>query len=1114
MTLSKLRYRLMIEGCDTEWVTDPTLAGTDRQGRTRRIGLQYEGLAIEEKLDLREATVDVGGITATIRSEYANEVFGKRAQTVGTMHKLVGEGLKPGNVDYDDTSIMLYSTAGLAVNDVVHMGTEAMLVESVTATAPAIGVQRQYWDTMAQNHYQVVGEAFHYQTITDKPRSLEGRRAYLFRYDETEWSDGEPLFMLGTQASAVTHVEATNTNYGVHEVYWPLSKAVTEGRLMEMRAFAKPAEYSELRLAVSLRDDGESTKVSYAHFNVYTGVVLSTSDDVFWTSITPVGDSGWYFCRMRFLPAATGSENRNAFLILGQSGSQTFTPTIGYGVDVWMPKVLQYPSCTNLVTRKLTAGWVEYNAICDDTSTVPPGDYDGSVQWTTDTLIWRGLIMRQPRFAISPSDGPSWSVGIEPITAVLEQDIAALADDNSLEPIRIRGIYHHWQDAFVIRAYDGDAGDSMVVKLTGHWESQQAFVIDVIVALASIREWLTHSPTSLFILPPAGSPSGKWRVVLRTSATPCKLRLDIYGSLEGSIGTFYWHDPDDLFGQVSCDALSGNTEYTADEGQYKPILEMGFYHPLTNGSIGRARLAAPMVEWEDGAAYLVDEDESSNAPTGRVYYDGPDLSQLAGAGDTVKITWANPDWSHVPQALQGFAFIGRSEGRYTLTDVTADYFQIADLSGNRLDVPSNIPLDVATEMTIYRGVTHGTVEDLVDGLVERSVGANLGDMPFITAADIDFSGLSDYLDQCGELAQRAWAFGNKVSVQDVIKEELKLLGCFMRLGVDGRINAQNLASTAATDVEVVLIGEANIVTPYDSYGAYPSVEPNADGIVNEILVNRQYDSYTDEYLVDPTPYVHIDSIATHKSRGRGSMSIEPKSSETSRPEENGERNLIGAILDWYATDHDVITLAVAMTSTVTLADGTAGVLMTDVRCGTWVRITSAHIPNVSTGTMGVTALTGLVVGRSWPLDPKEHGIGQLIVRCNHVESTRSAGYAPAAYISALSLVTGTTYNLTVSQNKYAPSGHDDLDYFTSGDKVRGCEWNGDHTYTGQVTSIINATTIRVAFDATPTYLVSAGLGLLRFANDGGSLAAGQTDYIYVADSGLLLYDNGQSRRFS
>ena len=67
----KLKYRLSIDGWPSEWVTSLDLDGSATDGRTRRVGLMYEGLQIEEKLDLRDAKIEVSGFTAFIKIRHA-----------------------------------------------------------------------------------------------------------------------------------------------------------------------------------------------------------------------------------------------------------------------------------------------------------------------------------------------------------------------------------------------------------------------------------------------------------------------------------------------------------------------------------------------------------------------------------------------------------------------------------------------------------------------------------------------------------------------------------------------------------------------------------------------------------------------------------------------------------------------------------------------------------------------------------------------------------------------------------------------------------------------------------------------------------------------------------
>src|SRR5690349_13079021 len=62
-----LAYRLVIEGCPVEWVTDAWIThATGADGRRVLLGLSVEGLAIDDSIILREAQLDSEGMTFTI----------------------------------------------------------------------------------------------------------------------------------------------------------------------------------------------------------------------------------------------------------------------------------------------------------------------------------------------------------------------------------------------------------------------------------------------------------------------------------------------------------------------------------------------------------------------------------------------------------------------------------------------------------------------------------------------------------------------------------------------------------------------------------------------------------------------------------------------------------------------------------------------------------------------------------------------------------------------------------------------------------------------------------------------------------------------------------------
>lgn len=184
-------YRLVIEGLGIEAVTDPEMERLSPDlSRRRVVGLRREGLRIEEQCDIARGEIEAGGMTVQIVDRQVDQVWCQwLAQQPQSYTWLTAD------LTDTDLSVTVASNTGIATNDVIHIGTEAMLV-SGTSGSDTIDVTggRGWWQTIAQYHYTSDGEELVTPKVTvTRPTTLEGRRAYLYRY-----ADGDSLQGDGT----------------------------------------------------------------------------------------------------------------------------------------------------------------------------------------------------------------------------------------------------------------------------------------------------------------------------------------------------------------------------------------------------------------------------------------------------------------------------------------------------------------------------------------------------------------------------------------------------------------------------------------------------------------------------------------------------------------------------------------------------------------------------------------------------------------------------------------------------------------------------------------------------------------------------------------------------
>ncbi len=183
-----LRFRLVIEGCPVEWVTDLSIThATGKDGRRVVLGLSVEGLTINDSIVLREAELESESMTFTINPSEPIYVRGfptDRTLQAFTTYPTPTWQLDPAAGDYsatDTTAPTVIGGTAMAAGDIIHIGTETIRI--VTLDEGGSAVSRHIWDTQPQAHVvsrlQEDIDVFVYLT----PPTLEGRRVFLYAYE-------------------------------------------------------------------------------------------------------------------------------------------------------------------------------------------------------------------------------------------------------------------------------------------------------------------------------------------------------------------------------------------------------------------------------------------------------------------------------------------------------------------------------------------------------------------------------------------------------------------------------------------------------------------------------------------------------------------------------------------------------------------------------------------------------------------------------------------------------------------------------------------------------------------------------------------------------------------
>lgn len=179
-----LGVRLVIEGLEVQFVSEPSMERTLADGRRRIccLPLMGEGIVLDDTVNIPDAMLESTG-TAVRILETEDQDIARVLRYRPSVERYISA-----TIDQAATTVDLLSTAGISVDDVVHVGTEAMRVTGVTSTT--LTVTRSYWQTIKQTHQSNVGDV-PYRSLTDRPLSIRGRRAYLYLYSDGDDPQGD-----------------------------------------------------------------------------------------------------------------------------------------------------------------------------------------------------------------------------------------------------------------------------------------------------------------------------------------------------------------------------------------------------------------------------------------------------------------------------------------------------------------------------------------------------------------------------------------------------------------------------------------------------------------------------------------------------------------------------------------------------------------------------------------------------------------------------------------------------------------------------------------------------------------------------------------------------------
>ena len=180
----KLRWRVAFEGWPYGFVTDAAMERTTA-GVEYVVGLEGSSIVIEESVDLAYATLDVAGMSLRIVDVDLNAT--RAFSTKPTKRAWLTTDIPSTG---SPLTMVVTSTEGWATSDYVHIDTEAFDV-TVVVDGTQLTATRAAMNSIAQKHFANDGDLLRSAVATDRPQTLEGRRAWIYAYGEGDSATGD-----------------------------------------------------------------------------------------------------------------------------------------------------------------------------------------------------------------------------------------------------------------------------------------------------------------------------------------------------------------------------------------------------------------------------------------------------------------------------------------------------------------------------------------------------------------------------------------------------------------------------------------------------------------------------------------------------------------------------------------------------------------------------------------------------------------------------------------------------------------------------------------------------------------------------------------------------------
>lgn len=678
------------------------------------------------------------------------------------------------------------------------------------------------------------------------------------------------------------------------------------------------------------------------------------------------------------------------------------------------------------------------------------------------TARWRGVVATDATIR-----GREVTFHVDPPTAILRQQLGG----DTVDPVPIRGIYYPWNAPFWLALTRQSAAargssattDFGVVKVRGFFETQREFCDEL------------NSQISALI--------GAWTLGTGASLTAQPIEGGFRITYVAGTGTVYWIHPETLNRDISAvqeHPAGGGSEWFNNSGGGSVFsvaaggtYRIDFVAPVPRAVFGR-RTPHQALELPRGTRYTSPTDAAS-LPSSRLYLGG--LS---------------------PVSTDSFVGLeGDEEGVYrgVRSVVAASRIVDVDLGAARIDEePTALFLGPTTLVRLGRKFTEGNVGDLMQWLVANSPDlANSGVCPLVTSGDVSITGAElRAVTRTPVTEGRTFAaFGQAVSLADILNSHLAAAGMHPSLTTAGQITARVARLAASTELGVAHVYGTDTGTQR-AVGAIPQVDQSGWGHVSDVRVSTGYSPIEDEF---DGPTAHMRNVqASAPLRAARSKLIEQRSVSSRygsiftvptgalvelTPDELARvaEPWLGLLGDAY----DLITVEVPAT-------------MLDVTLGDVVLLTHPMVPSRSTGAFGVAGLPGILVGFDWELESMK---GTLTLLCH---ARNVAGYAPGFEVTSEALVGGTQWDLTLgTASDYLEAGQTVSQWLATGNDVNIIERDSTTptTVSGTIDSV-SGTVVRVTL--TGAWTPGGGTGqwdLTLQASDNYDAADDESRFVFV-----------------